>query len=127
MPLVINRREKRIASRLGLAAALVGFSALSPLNLSALALDDIGDMAQEQAQEKLELEDMRNEMRDIKGQVRDAMGAMSELTNQGQAGLPGPGSGQVNVREIHLFAREANLEVGLRNWCQQRHNQSLNL
>ncbi len=112
MPLVINRREKRIASRLGLAAALVGFSALSPLNLSALALDDIGDMAQEQAQEKLELEDMRNEMRDIKGQVRDAMGAMSELTNQGQAGIPGPGPGQVNVREIHLFAREANLEVG---------------
>lgn len=81
------------------------------LALPALALDDIGDMAQEQAQEKLELEDMRNEMKDIKGQVRDAMGAMSALTNQGQA-LPGPNQQQLNVREIHLFAREANLEVG---------------
>ncbi|CAN5393443.1 hypothetical protein BH11CYA1_BH11CYA1_17300 [soil metagenome] len=85
---------------------------LSQLLLPAIALDDIGDMAQEQAQEKVELEDMRNEMRDIKGQVRDAMGAMSELTGaQNTNGQNGP-SQPVKVREVHLFAREATLEAG---------------
>jgi FtsP/CotA-like multicopper oxidase with cupredoxin domain len=103
---------RQIKSKGALATVLLSLAALSQLlALPALALDNIGDMAQEQAQEKLELEDMRNEMKDIKGQVRDAMGAMSELTNQGQA-LPNSGPQQVNVREIHLFAREANLEVG---------------
>ena len=109
------RRQERVSQRKfkrALATVLLSLMATTRLLAQpALALDDIGDMAQEQAQEKLELEDMRNEMKDIKGQVRDAMGAMSALTNQGQA-LPGSGPQQMNLREIHLFAREANLEVG---------------
>lgn len=120
MPLARQERDSHLKSRRALPTLLLSLAALTQLAFidtfaditqPAWALDDIGDMAQEQAQEKLELEDMRNEMKDIKGQVRDAMGAMSALTNQGQA-LPGPGPQQMNVREIHLFAREANLEAG---------------
>ncbi|MDP3510516.1 MAG: multicopper oxidase family protein [Candidatus Melainabacteria bacterium] len=107
-----QERVRQIKSKGARATVLLSLTALSQLLvMPARALDNIGDMAQEQAQEKLELEDMRNEMKDIKGQVRDAMGAMSALTNQGQA-LPNSGPQQMNVREIHLFAREANLEVG---------------
>lgn len=90
-----------------LAAFALSLSLLTPVGA---ALDDIGDMAQEQAQEKLELEDMRHELKDIKGQVKDAMGAMSELTAgaaaQDAAGRLTPPT----QREIHLFAREANIE-----------------
>jgi FtsP/CotA-like multicopper oxidase with cupredoxin domain len=103
-------RERQ--TKVGLASLVLSIFTVIPLSLPALALDDIGDMAQEQAQEKLELEDMRNEMKDIKGQVRDAMGAMSELTKNQDGLSTGPGQQQMNVREIHLFAREANLEAG---------------
>ncbi|MFA6207868.1 MAG: multicopper oxidase family protein [Candidatus Obscuribacterales bacterium] len=108
MTLSIRKRQTKV----GLASIVLSIFAVIPFTVPALALDDIGDMAQEQAQEKLELEDMRNEMKDIKGQVRDAMGAMSELTKNQDGFAAGPGQQQMNVREIHLFAREANLEAG---------------
>ncbi len=73
----------------------------------------MGDMAQEQAQEKLELEDMRNEMKDIKHQVKDAMGAMSEITSGANADMARQlGSGQNPVQEVHLFAGESILDAG---------------
>lgn len=108
--MTLQKKERQ--TKVGIASLVLSILAVIPMSLPALALDDIGDMAQEQAQEKLELEDMRNEMKDIKGQVRDAMGAMSELTKNQDGLSAGPGQQQMNVREIHLFAREANLEAG---------------
>jgi FtsP/CotA-like multicopper oxidase with cupredoxin domain len=93
-----------------LSALTLSLCAITPAKA---ALDDIGDMAQEQAQEKLELEDMRHELKDIKSEVKDAMGAMSELTSGAAAqeamGQRVPGA----QREIHLFAREANVDVAV--------------
>lgn len=70
------------------------------------SLADMADLAQEQAAEKAEMEDMKKELRDIKGEVRNAMGAMSQLNLNGPALLNAP------VREYHLFAKAATLDCG---------------
>ncbi|HMW88410.1 MAG TPA: multicopper oxidase domain-containing protein [Candidatus Obscuribacter sp.] len=70
--------------------------------------NEVDDLAAEQAKEKLELEDMRKELGSIKGEVKDALRSMSELTNAANTRLP---SGAA-VQEIHLFAKEAEVDIG---------------
>ncbi len=96
-----------------LAGLLICSTVIDTDTARAAGLSEMGDMAQEQAQEKLELEDMRNEMKDIKGQVKDAMGAMSQLTSGANADMARQlGSGQNPVQEVHLFAGESVFDAG---------------
>lgn len=69
------------------------------LSSSALAQDG---MAAEQARERQELEDMRQEVGDIKGTINDAMRQMTELNNQMK---------DQKYFEVHLFAKESNVKV----------------
>lgn len=72
--------------------------------------NEVDDLAAEQAKEKLELEDMRKELGSIKGEVKDALRSMSELTNTANTRFRSP-SGAA-VQEIHLFAKEAEVDIG---------------
>lgn len=70
---------------------------------SALAdLGEMGSLGQEQAQEKIELEDMKGELQDVKKTMSQAANAMSAVGAQLQ---------QPQVKEFHLIAREAQWEV----------------
>lgn len=80
--------------------SIVCFTALgAQLSLPAGAQDG---MAAEQAKERQELEDMRQEVGDIKGTLNDAMRQMTELQNQVK---------DQKYYEVHLFAKEANVKV----------------
>lgn len=59
-------------------------------------------MQQEQAEERIELDKMRNEINDIKGTINDAVDQINALGQQ----MANP-----NIKEIHLFAREAVCDV----------------
>jgi FtsP/CotA-like multicopper oxidase with cupredoxin domain len=61
-------------------------------------------MGAEQAQERQEMQNMREEMKDIKSTINDAVGGMSQL--KAQQGAP-----QANVREMHLIAKSAACEL----------------
>jgi len=69
---------------------------------------EMDDLAAEQAKEKLELQDMKREMNSVKGEVNDAIRSMSELTSR-QNNLQ---MTNMAAKEIHLFAKEADLDVG---------------
>ncbi|MCC6977617.1 MAG: multicopper oxidase domain-containing protein [Candidatus Melainabacteria bacterium] len=71
---------------------------LAPIR-SALAQDG---MAAEQAKEREELEDMRQEVGDIKATINDAMRQMTELKNQMK---------DQTYFEVHLFAKESIVKV----------------
>lgn len=62
-----------------------------------------GTLGQEQGEEKIELEKMRNELSDVKSTVNEAVESLNELGNQI--------SREKDVKEIHLFARESGWEV----------------
>ena len=59
-------------------------------------------MAAEQARERQELQDMRDEVSDIKGTINDAMRQMTELNNQMK---------NSEYFEAHLFAKESTVKV----------------
>jgi len=95
----MKRSLKKLSFCLSLAAAFT-LSALSQPG-SAQLID--GDLAEEQAQEKQEVRDMRAELRSITGNVDDAL---SELDKLGQKVAQ-----QQQAKEFHLFAREADWET----------------
>lgn len=105
-----TKHEKKLhitAISLFLASALFFFAAAN----SALAqFDEVDDLAAEQAKEKIELEKMKQEMRSIKNEVQGAMQSMTNLTDMANAAAHGQAPGQ--VQEFHLFAREAQLDLG---------------
>jgi len=68
-------------------------------NIPASAQDG---MAAEQARERQELQDMREEVGDIKSTINDAMRQMTELNNQMK---------NSEYFEAHLFAKEATVKV----------------
>lgn len=76
-------------------AALISISAIYP------AFSQDG-MAAEQARERQELQDMRDEVGDIKGTINDAMRQMTELNNQMKNN---------EYFEAHLFAKESTVKV----------------
>lgn len=104
----VHVRSKQFARA---ALIVLGFLLAAP----GMALDGMADLAQEQAQEKAELEDMRKELRSIKGEVQGAMGAMSEL-NMNTA------MGNAPVREYHLFAKEAQQDCGTTSFSALTYN-----
>ncbi len=60
-------------------------------------------MGAEQAKEREELENMRNEVRDIKSTINDAVNSMNDLNKQAQS--------QAGNHELHLFAKQAACEL----------------
>jgi FtsP/CotA-like multicopper oxidase with cupredoxin domain len=87
---------------LAIMVALLGcLSWTCPAALADMDFD--GDLSEEQAKEKQELQEMRDEMGDVKGTINDALGKLQTLSNQVKA--------QQNKKEIHLFAREADWET----------------
>ncbi len=103
----VQVRSKQFARA---ALIVLGFCLAAP----GMALDGMADLAQEQAQEKAELEDMRKELRSIKGEVQGAMGAMSQLNMNAAVGRP--------VREYHLFAKEAQQDCGTTSFSALTYN-----
>ncbi len=97
---------KRVA--LSLLTFLLCVSSTS--NCAMAQFDEVDDLAAEQAKEKIELEKMKKEMRSIKNEVQDAMQSMSNLSDMANATSRGQAPGQ--VQEFHLFAREAQLDLG---------------
>lgn len=59
-------------------------------------------MQQEQAEERIEMEKMRDEINDIKGTINDAVNQMNALGQQ---------MANTGFKEIHLFARESVCDV----------------
>lgn len=64
-------------------------------------------MAAEQAKEREELNQMRNEVRDIKSTIKDAMDSMNDLQEQASAAS----KANENAHELHLFAKPAAWEL----------------
>ncbi len=64
-------------------------------------------MAAEQAKEREELNQMRNEVRDIKSTIKDAMDSMNELQTQANAAS----TANENAHELHLFAKPTVWEL----------------
>ncbi|MBY0377556.1 MAG: multicopper oxidase domain-containing protein, partial [Gammaproteobacteria bacterium] len=69
--------------------------------------DDADDAAmsveEEQAKEKIELDDMKKEMNDIKGTINDAMTQMNRAQTQMQKAI--------NTKEFHLVAKDNNWQI----------------
>ncbi len=59
-------------------------------------------LGQEQAEEKLELEDMKNEMKNVNSTIGKALNQLDDLSKAASA---------QNANEIHLIAKEARLEI----------------
>lgn len=70
-------------------------------------MDFDGDLGEEQMKEKMELQNMKNEMGDVKGTINDALDQLQNLSNQ----VKEQQRAQANKKEIHLFAREADWET----------------
>lgn len=90
--------------------ALIVFSFGSLFLTGAPVLADMdfdGDLGEEQMKEKMELQDMRNEMGDVKSTINDALDQLQNLSNQ----VKEQQRAQANKKEIHLFAREADWET----------------
>lgn len=107
--------DLKLASSRSLSLALALSAGLNLVFLSPCrAIDGMADLAQEQAQEKVEMEEMRKELRDIKGEVRDAMGAMNNLQMQQMHPINGADPAMLNapIREYHLIAKESPVDVG---------------
>lgn len=82
---------------------VTSFSLIALMSLVAMAPSFAQDgMAAEQARERQELQDMRDEIGDIKGTINDAMREMTELNNQMK---------NSEYFEAHLFAKEATVKV----------------
>jgi FtsP/CotA-like multicopper oxidase with cupredoxin domain len=75
--------------------------ALSPARAD---LGEMGSLEQEQAQEKVELQDMKGEMEDIKKTMSEAAQAMSQASAQ-------VSQSQAQIKEFHLTARETPWEI----------------
>jgi FtsP/CotA-like multicopper oxidase with cupredoxin domain len=93
------RRLFFACSFLLLTAALV----VSQPALLAATIDDAADLATQQAQEKEELKDMGGELNDIKRTIMDAQ--------QGMESVRSNVSRRAASQEIHLIAKEAQVEV----------------
>ncbi len=78
-------------------------SAFAPAISDPLEMDDL---PAEQAKEKIELENMKNELKGIKGEVNSAIDSMGQLTNMLNERAANP------AKEYHLFARETFVDVG---------------
>jgi len=63
----------------------------------------VGDMFQEQAREKIELQKMHDEVKDIKSTINDAVQQLDQVQSQANSAN--------NVHEVHLIAKEANLDI----------------
>jgi FtsP/CotA-like multicopper oxidase with cupredoxin domain len=67
---------------------------------------EMDDVAAEQAKEKIELDNMKHELKGIKGEVNSAIDSMGQLSNMLNERAANP------AKEVHLFAREAFVDVG---------------
>lgn len=86
---------------------LMGLSTmLVPPMTEAAVIDDAADLATQQAQEKQELDEMRQEIGNIKGTMREATQGMSELHERVQQQQRAAAAA-----EVHLIAKEAAWEV----------------
>ncbi|MBS1991166.1 MAG: multicopper oxidase family protein [Cyanobacteria bacterium SZAS LIN-2] len=92
-----------LATALALAGSIFTGAALTPVLCAPIEMDDV---ANEQAKEKLELEDMRHELKDIKGEVNGAMQGLGQLQHMLNDRIANP------AKEYHLFAREAAVDIG---------------
>lgn len=70
-------------------------------------MDFDGDLGEEQMKEKMEIQDMKNEMGDVKSTINDALNQLQGLQNQ----VKEQQRARANAKEIHLFAREADWET----------------
>jgi len=101
-------RQRDILTRAALLAAGLTLSfctLLQPAQVSAAPIE-MDDVANEQAKEKLELEDMKHELKDIKGEVNGAMQGLGQLQHMLNDRISNP------AKEYHLFAREAVVDIG---------------
>jgi manganese oxidase len=65
-------------------------------------LGTFGSLGEDQAHEKMELDDMRNEMNDIKGITKDAVTQLNKVNTK---------DAKNNAREFHLICKEGSIEV----------------
>lgn len=101
LPPTWGRRRLAGSCLRAVATALAISFLLFPRSACAELMD--GDLAEEQAKEKEELRDMRNELSDINATVNEAMGELSQLGRKMAT--------QQNAKEFHLFARESEWET----------------
>lgn len=85
---------------LAVAWALLIFSGVPA---AAADFGEMGSLEEEQAREKVELGDMKKEMADIKKTMSEAAKAAGQVGAQLSAG---------QIKEFHLVAKEAQLDIG---------------
>lgn len=92
--------------RYNLSACLIALSAIGFMSAPGFA-DDATDAAmsveEEQAKEKIELDDMKKEMNDIKGTINDAVTQMNRAQTQLQKAI--------TTKEFHLVAKDSNWQI----------------
>jgi FtsP/CotA-like multicopper oxidase with cupredoxin domain len=89
------------------ASLLIGVAAIvSSPAITAAVIDDAADLATQQAQEKQELNEMREELGNIKGTMQEATQGMAELHRRVQQQQRA-----AQATEVHLIAKEGAWEV----------------
>lgn len=85
---------------------ILGAAIVSSPAITAAVIDDAADLATQQAQERQELEEMRQEIGNIKGTMQEATQGMEQLRQQVKQQQRAAAA-----TEVHLIAKEASWEV----------------
>jgi len=94
---------RSISNFIGISLTLMLSAFIASPSMTAAVIDDAADLTTQQAQERMEMQDMRQELGNIKSTFGEATEGMEKLRQQVKQ--------QASLQEVHLIAKEGSWEV----------------